>query len=117
MKRAANPFAMSSRLIKKYRTKIYPADGAVLSATCRLSAQSPFSVMNVSGKLLKNKKAISTSPVFKGKSGEENNLSKLKDKEVEEIRALYAKGGISQRELARRYNVRQAAICYRLKNK
>ena len=43
-------------------------------------------------------------------SGEAHNMAKLTSAKVDEIRALYAAGGIKQCELAERFGVRQAAI-------
>jgi hypothetical protein len=43
-------------------------------------------------------------------SGERNGQAKLTDREVAEIRAAYATGGISQRELGVQYSVRQNHI-------
>lgn len=42
--------------------------------------------------------------------GERNPSSKISENEVREIRALYANGGISQREIAKRYGLSQAGV-------
>jgi hypothetical protein len=41
-----------------------------------------------------------------GSKGEKNNLSKLKEFQVKEIRAKYAAGGTTYKKLAKEYNVR-----------
>lgn len=42
--------------------------------------------------------------------GEQHGRAKLTDAQVAEVRQLYAAGGVSQRELARRFGVSQAGI-------
>ncbi len=51
---------------------------------------------------------------LKGRScpGEKNGNHKLTISQVAEIRALYAQGGISQRELARRYNTDRRNVAF-----
>lgn len=45
-------------------------------------------------------------------SGEKNGFSKLNDQTVKEIRRTYKSGGISQKELGRKYNTSQTQISY-----
>lgn len=49
--------------------------------------------------------------------GERHGMHKLSLEQVECIRQLYAKGDISQSQLARNYHVRQGTIWYIVKNK
>lgn len=59
--------------------------------------------------------------ILKGRAihycGEENKSSKLKSKEVCEIRKLYSMGEYSQRFLADKYNISQRTICDIVNNK
>lgn len=49
--------------------------------------------------------------------GSQSGSTRLTPEEVREIRALYAEGGISQRQLSARYGVVQSAIHYIVTNK
>lgn len=42
--------------------------------------------------------------------GERNGMATLLQSDVDDIRGAYARGGVTQRELAERYGVRQTAI-------
>lgn len=50
-------------------------------------------------------------------SGERHYMSRLTDTQVAEVRAAYAAGGITQRELAERYGVTQTAVSAIVRNK
>ena len=86
--------------------------GATRSCGC-MHWKVPPEVMRAAGlkrERRKRIKALSTGIPIKRLRGEECANSKLTDVDVRTIRAEYAKGGILQRELAERYNVRPPVI-------
>ena len=57
--------------------------------------------------------------VQKGRSatGEKNGMCRLSDAQVDEIRLLYSGGNITQRTLAKQFDVSQMNICFIVNNK